>query len=72
MDHRNFKARMAAHQYFDQLWKSGRMSREGAYKWLSVELGLPPRDCHFSQLGEDTCQRVIKKVKKLGIKKKSK
>lgn len=53
------KARMAAHAAFDPLWKSGEMSRSGAYRWLANQLRIRPDDCHIVYFDEDMCQKVV-------------
>lgn len=52
------KARMAAHDAFDALWKSGQMSRSEAYRWLAEQLGVSREDCHMVLFDEATCARV--------------
>jgi len=54
-----------AHKYFDNIWKSGRMSRNDSYKWLSNKLGIKPEFTHIGMFSEKTCQRVIEVVKLL-------
>ena len=51
--------RMEAHQVFDALWKSGRMTRTGAYRWLAGELHLRPDRAHIGGFEMDQCQKVI-------------
>lgn len=51
--------RMRAHDAFDQLWKSGRMSRREAYAWLRTTMGLGKADCHIGRFDIDQCQQVI-------------
>lgn len=50
-----------AHYYFDQLWDGNNrsMSRDSAYKWLSMKLGLPPKYTHIGMFGEENCRNVI-------------
>ena len=52
--------RVKAHREFDQLWKSGLMTRKWAYKWLSVRLNLSTKQCHIAKFDEKRCERVIK------------
>jgi ssDNA-binding Zn-finger/Zn-ribbon topoisomerase 1 len=54
------KARIAAHNAFDQLWKSGKMKRKDAYKWLSKALEMKIEKCHIGAFDAETCERVIK------------
>ena len=51
--------RMEAHRRFDVLWKSGQMSRTGAYRWLARELHLPDGRAHIGGFEMDQCQKVI-------------
>ena len=52
--------RKNAHTVFDPLWKSGKMSRSQAYKWLAQELGLPAKQTHIAMFDVDICQQVVK------------
>lgn len=53
------KARIAAHDAFDPLWKSGHFDRGIAYEWLASELGIPVAKCHMILFDEAQCQRVV-------------
>lgn len=44
------KARMAAHEAFDHLWRGGPMARGDAYAWLAEAMGLPPEECHIGMM----------------------
>lgn len=57
--------RRKAHFHFDQLYKTGLMTREDAYEWLSSILALPMGNAHIGQLGPYYCQQVIDESKKL-------
>lgn len=52
------QARMAAHAAFDPLWKSGRMTRNEAYKWLSRKMRLKPINCHMAMFDKSQCAAV--------------
>ena len=56
--------RMEAHRVFDALWKSGRMTRTGAYRWLAGELHLRPDRAHIGGVEMDQCQKVIELCEK--------
>ncbi len=56
--------RMEAHRVFDVLWKSGRMTRTGAYRWLAGELHLPEGRAHIGGFEMGQCQRVIELCEK--------
>lgn len=53
-------ARSMAHQTFDAIWKSHRMSRSGAYRWLSQQMGLPPEKTHIGMFDQEQCSQVIR------------
>lgn len=53
------QAKMAAHAVFDPLWKSGPMTRNTAYQWLSDQLGIPRADCHIGMFDLDRCRLVV-------------
>lgn len=60
------RLRMETHEILDQLWKSGRMSRNETYQWLSKVMGMV--DAHVGKFNDDDCRRAIKLCrKKLGI-----
>jgi ssDNA-binding Zn-finger/Zn-ribbon topoisomerase 1 len=57
------RARMDAHDAFDQLWKDGRMKRRAAYAWMRRALELSPEEAHIGMMDIETCQRLIEAVK---------
>ena len=59
------KLRHQAHYYFNQLYYSGLMSKQEAYRWLTELLQIPPSEAHIGLLGEYYCNEVIKESKKL-------
>lgn len=52
-------AKQAAHAAFDPLWKTGKKSRADAYTWLSLQMGIPPEDCHVGMFDVKTCKKVV-------------
>lgn len=52
-------AKKAAHAAFDPLWKSGKMKRQSAYKWLANELGIPGKLCHIGMFDVTQCRNVV-------------
>lgn len=48
-----------AHLAFDPLWKSGGMSRRGAYQWLSDIMSLTPLQSHIGEFDVDQCKKLI-------------
>ena len=51
--------RQAAHAVFNQLWKSGLMTKRQAYFWLQAKLDLPECEAHIAKFSEGRCQLVI-------------
>lgn len=56
------KAKIAAHTAFDRLWKSGKMSRGHAYRWLAERLGISSKVCHIGMFDVAMCRRVVEIV----------
>lgn len=57
--------RRRAHYYFDQLHKSGRMSRADAYRWLADKMRTPLKDAHIGNLREYYCKQVIEESRRV-------
>ncbi|WP_371432908.1 zinc-finger-containing protein [Novosphingobium sp.] len=57
------RARHAAHAAFDPIWRSGRMTRASAYKWLAGELGIDPSVCHIGMMTADRAWRVVEVIR---------
>lgn len=53
------KAKLMAHDAFDPWWKSKKMKRGEAYRWLAQQLGIDGSDCHIGMFDLETCQKVI-------------
>jgi len=53
------RARIEAHAAFDLLWRTGRMKRNEAYRWLAEQLGIERRACHIANFDAATCARVV-------------
>lgn len=49
-----------AHNSFDRLWKSRKMSRRGAYKWLSDQINKPVSETHIGMFSVEDCREVIR------------
>lgn len=66
------KKRMEAHEAFDPIWRSGKVSRGQAYHLLACALKIPKGECHMSWFEAEQCDQVIAaapKIKQnLGIK----
>lgn len=59
------RLRYEAHQEFDQLYKTGLMTRKEAYHWLAYIVQAPMSHAHIGHLGEYYCKVVIEESKKL-------
>lgn len=46
------RARSAAHEAFDPIWRDQMMSRSDAYKWLAETTGIDPEKCHIGMMTE--------------------
>ena len=64
-DHRLRKLRKLAHESFDRLYLSGRMTRQDAYQWLADILDAPMSEAHIGHMGEYYCNQVIKKSREI-------
>lgn len=52
-------ARMRAHEAFDKLWKTGRMTRPAAYVYLQKLMGLGRDEAHIGFFDKDQCESLI-------------
>jgi ssDNA-binding Zn-finger/Zn-ribbon topoisomerase 1 len=52
------KWRIAAHESFDRLWKSGKMNRKEAYKWLAEKFQVA--EIHIGEADIERCKEIIK------------
>lgn len=57
--------RRDAHHYFDQLYKTGLMTKDDAYRWLAGVVCAPQSKAHIGYLGEYYCRQVIAESQKL-------
>lgn len=57
------RARIAAHDTFDRIWKLGPLTRKEAYAWLGRELGYGRAPVHMGEMELEECQRVVELVK---------
>ncbi len=58
-------ARLMVHRIFDDLWRSGTMTRRHAYRLLSRKMGIPADRCHIGQFEMKDCLRAEKIAKEL-------
>lgn len=57
--------RKEAHDAFNQLYLTGMMSRDDAYRWLANMLQAPQSQAHIGNLGEYYCRVVIAECEKM-------
>ena len=57
--------RKEAHDSFNQLYTSGMMTRDEAYRWLAAILQAPRSQAHIGNLGEYYCRQVIEESQKI-------
>lgn len=53
------KNKLLAHNVFDKLWKSGKMSRSEAYKMLAEKMRIECKDCHIGMFTVMQCKQVM-------------
>lgn len=54
------------HHYFDKIWRDSKiMTRNEAYKWLTVRMGLSDDEAHFSRFNKAECNEAISHCKNL-------
>ncbi len=51
--------RIKAHRTFDTIWQSGVMTKEYAYKWMEIKLGLSSNQAHIGMFNESMCDKLI-------------
>lgn len=54
------RRREQAHDAFDPLWRSGRMTRGEAYQVMQVLMGKSEHDAHIAMLTLEECERLIR------------
>lgn len=57
-----YHLKIEAHELFDQLWKTGKRSRTGAYMVLQNILKLPRDKAHIALLNEQQLKLLIRKL----------
>lgn len=53
------RARSAAHEAFDPLWRKNKVGRSDAYAWLAKEMGLTRDECHIGMMTADQANQVV-------------
>lgn len=61
-DKKTKKARMDAHEVFDQLWKGKHMSRGDAYEWMQEAMEMSEEEAHIGRFNIDQCEELALKV----------
>lgn len=57
------RLRFEAHRQFDQLHKTGIMTKRQSYEWLAQVVHAPMSHAHIGHLGEYYCKEVIRESK---------
>ena len=52
------KARIRAHDAFDQLWKGKHMDRGDAYMWMQEAMEMPADDAHIGKFTTEQCDQL--------------
>jgi len=47
--------RVKTHEFFDSLWKEGKMTRREAYIWLAKAMDMTRQDCHIAKFSTEDC-----------------
>lgn len=58
------RARIEAHDAFDLVWKTGKMSRRSAYRWMQKAMNLSRDEAHIGRFTKEQCQRLINAVRR--------
>lgn len=53
------QAKTKAHIAFDPIWRTGRMTRSDAYRWLAEKLGISIDECHIGMFDVEQCEKVV-------------
>ena len=51
--------RIEAHKVFDQMWKSGLMTKWQAYRWMQGKFALNEDQAHIAKFSEYMCDQLI-------------
>lgn len=62
------KWRMDAHEAFDVLWKSGKMKRKEAYKWLQETMKMSVEEAQIGNFTIQQCKQVVAKAIEASLK----
>lgn len=61
-DQQTCDLRMECHAMFDELWKSNRMSRHGAYRLLQKLMHLSRANAHIGMFDADQCRVLLERL----------
>lgn len=61
-DKQTKRARIDAHEVFDQLWKGKHMSRSAAYEWMQEAMEMTEEEAHIGRFDADQCEDLVYKV----------
>lgn len=64
VDAETHELRQKAHELFDPLWKSGKMTRKAAYRMLARRIYIPQKECHIKLMDKKRLNRVIEFLQK--------
>jgi ssDNA-binding Zn-finger/Zn-ribbon topoisomerase 1 len=56
-------ARIGAHEAFDRLWKSRKMTRTQAYSWMQEAMNLPKDEVHIGRFTKEQCIHLVALLK---------
>lgn len=51
--------RIEAHKVFEQMWRSGIMTKWQAYKWMQGKFALSEKQAHIGMFSEYMCDQLI-------------
>ena len=57
--------RIRAHKAFDQIWRTGIMTRPNAYRWMMEKMQLTQAQAHIGMFSEYRCDQLIELCNKV-------
>ena len=51
--------RKQCHSLFDKMWKSGKLTRKQAYKWLQESMEISKSKAHIGMFDEEQCKKLL-------------
>lgn len=52
--------KILAHKAFDPLWKSGRMTRKAAYRYMQQIMKMSPKEAHIGKFDVPECRKLVR------------